>query len=61
MTPLIFGKLIGNNVKVNFKLSINCKMSVTTVLQSDVILYITSYLGSKMIRKCKIIHFEIRK
>jgi hypothetical protein len=58
MTPLIFGKLIGNNVKVNFKLSINCKMSV---LQSDVILYITSYLGSKMIRKCKIIHFEIRK
>ena len=58
MTPLIFGKLIGNNVKVNFKLSINCKMSV---LQSDVILYITSYLGSKMIRKSKIIHFEIRK
>jgi len=58
MTPLIFGKLIGNNVKVNFKLSINCKMSI---LQSDVILYITSYLGSKMIRKCKIIHFEIRK
>ena len=58
MTPLIFGKLIGTNVKVNFKLSINCKMSV---LQSDVILYITSYLGSKMIRKCKIIHFEIRK
>ena len=58
MTPLIFGKLIGTNVNVNFKLSINCKMSV---LQSDVILYITSYLGSKMIRKCKIIHFEIRK
>ena len=58
MTPLIFGKLIGTKVKVNFKLSINCKMSVS---QSDVILYITSYLGSKMIRKCKIIHFEIRK
>ena len=58
MTPLIFGKLIGNNVKVNFKLSINCKMSV---LQSDVILYITSYLGSKMIRKYEIIHFETRK
>ena len=58
MTPLIFGKLIGNNVKVNFNLSINCKINA---LQSDVILYITSYLGSKMIRKCKIIHFEIRK
>ena len=58
MTPLIFGKLIGKNFKVNFKLSINCKMSV---FQSDVILYITSYLGSKMIRKSKIIHFEIRK
>jgi hypothetical protein len=58
MTPLIFGKLIGNNVKVNFKLSINCKISVS---QQDVILYITSDVGSKMIRKCKIIHFEIRK
>lgn len=58
MTPLIFGKLIGNNVKVNLKLSINCKISV---LQSDVILYITSDVVSKMKIKSKIIHFETRK
>jgi len=58
ITPLNIRKITRNTFKKNSKGVI---ISIMSVFQSDVILYITSDGGFKMVINSKIIHFETEK